>query len=137
MVVPSILEVAEQLGGHAHVAAGGRQALAVVERLELGELLGVLVDHVADAPQQVRALARRHPRPRGAGLEGVAGGDDGAVGVDRGGLRDLDEDFLGGRVDGREGLAVLGVDPLAVDQQLLGRGEEVGDGGEELRVLGH
>ena len=128
-------EVAEQLGGDADVAAGGREALAVVERLELGELLGALVDQVADAPQQVRALARGHPRPRRAGLEGVAGGDDGAVGVDGRGLGDLDEDLLGGRVDGVEGLAVLRVDPLAVDQELPGRGEERGDGGEELGVL--
>ena len=53
-------EVAEQLrGGRDVPVPGGLDALAVVERLELGELVGVGLDQVADAPQQVRAVARR------------------------------------------------------------------------------
>ena len=74
---------------------------------------GVIRDHGEPA---TRRRARRRDR---------------AVDVHRGRLRDLDEDLLGRRVDGGEGLAVLRVHPLAVDEQLLGRGEERADGGQE------
>jgi len=42
--------------------------LPVIERFELGKLVGIFHDEIADAPDQLAALGRRHRRPR-PGLE--------------------------------------------------------------------
>ena len=83
--------------------------------------------------ERSRGVIRDHGERR---LERVARRDDRAVDVHGGRLGDLDEDLLGGGVDGGEGLAVLGVHPLAVDEQLLGRGQERADGGQEGGAVG-
>jgi hypothetical protein len=67
----------EQVRGQRHVGGrGDRVRLAVVQRLELGELLGMLEDEVANAPDNPAALGRGHPAPR-PGLEGPARRGDG------------------------------------------------------------
>ena len=98
--------------------------LAVVERLELGELVGVRFQEIAELPDQ---LARARPasmrRPRAA-FERPPRRRDRAVDVGRVALRDVGDRLLGRRILDREGLAGHGVDPCAVDQQLLGLGEK-------------
>ena len=57
--------VVEQVGGQRHVSRLRHgERLAVVQRLELGELVGVLEDQVADPPDDPAALGRGHPAPR-------------------------------------------------------------------------
>src|SRR5206468_3422425 len=46
-----------------HLVAGNHQRLADVARLDLSELLGVVLDHVGELQQQGRTLARRCVEP--------------------------------------------------------------------------
>ena len=57
-------EEAEVVGGERHLVARGHERLADVQRLELRELLGVLLHHVRERVQQLRAVLRRLLRPR-------------------------------------------------------------------------
>ncbi len=72
--------VAERVDDALHVAARVADGLAAVERLERGQLLGVLLDEVGELEHQPAALGGVHRRP-GAGLQGRAGGLDGLVDV--------------------------------------------------------
>ena len=92
--------------------------LAVVDRLQDGELAAALLDDPGDAVEVLGALGARHPRPD-AGV-GAAGGLHGRVDVGVAGLGDLGEHLLGGGVDRLERLAGA-VDELAVDEQAVGR----------------
>jgi hypothetical protein len=88
----------EQVGGQRYV--GGERhpdGLAVVERLELDEFLGVLEDEVADPPDEPATVGRGHPAPR-PDLERPAGGSDGPVDVFRVALSDVGQGLAGGRV---------------------------------------
>ena len=60
------------------VALGGRERLAVVERLELGELGAVRLDQLGERYMNPRASTARPPQPA---LERGAGGADGAIDV--------------------------------------------------------
>ena len=91
--------------------------LAVVERLQLGQLVDVLLDQVGELVHQAAAVAGVHLAP-GAGVERLAGGLDRQVDIGGIPLGDLGDDFLGRRVDRLERLAADAVAPLAVDQQL-------------------
>ena len=73
--------VAEVVARAGHVDdAGHLLRLAVVDALELRELVGVLVDEIGEPPDQRLALRRQHRRPRAA-LERLARGGDGFVDV--------------------------------------------------------
>jgi hypothetical protein len=73
--------VVEQVRRQRDVGAeGDGVGLAVVQALELRELLGVLEDQVADAPDDPAALGRRDAAP-GAVIERGPGGPDGPVDV--------------------------------------------------------
>ena len=108
-------------------AEGDGVGLAVVQALELRQLLGVLEDQVADAPDDPAALRRRDAAP-GALVEGLPGGPDGAVDVLGIALGHVRQRLAGGRVGRLERLARGGVDPLPVDEQLAWGGGELFDG---------
>ena len=115
--------LAGQLGGPAgrvadHLAAHGDvgmadigDRLAVVERLELGQLVAVLLDQLGEPPHQLGAVAAAHAAP-GPGLERRPGGRD--RGIDVGGiaLRHLRDDAAGSGIEGVEGLARLAHRPI-------------------------
>ena len=82
------------------VALRGGQRLAVVERLELGELGAVGLDQLGERVDQPGAL-RRRDLAQGA-LECAAGRGDGALDVLGAGLGDGDDRLAGRRVDGLE-----------------------------------
>jgi hypothetical protein len=123
--------------------------LAVVDRLQHGQLPRPFLDRAGDAIEVLGPLAARQasPRPLRPPRRGHGGVD-----VLRSGGGDLGEDLLGGRVDGLEGAAVTGLDELAADEQAVGRrdgddvarlgrggvvprgGDEVGDGGHQSNV---
>src|SRR5262249_12922923 len=76
--------------------AGGRaDRLAVVQRLEHGELARPLLDYPGDAEQVLGPLPARHGRP--GVLVGLARGGHGPVHVGGAGLGHLGQDLLGGR----------------------------------------
>jgi hypothetical protein len=119
--------VTEQLGGQRHVRGPGHgERLAVVECLELGELLQVLVDEIADPPHDPAPFRWRHTAPRTV-FEGPSGGTNGQVDVDRVALSDGGECFTRSRVDRLKGLAGLGVDQVPIDKQLPASGNEIID----------
>ncbi len=89
--------------------------LALVERLELGELVDVLLDEVGHLPQQPRPLRRHHVAP-GSGLEGAPRRRDCAIDVDRIAGRHLPQHCAGGGVQSLERAAGSGFDPAAVDE---------------------
>ncbi|CAB4942372.1 unannotated protein [freshwater metagenome] len=116
--------VPEVVGGEGDVGGGGDGLrLAVVEGVELGELLHVLHDEVAEAVDDPAALGRRHRLP--GAVERLAGGADGAVDVLLLAVGDGGQDLARAGVDGLERRAVGGVDVLAVDDELLRPGEEL------------
>lgn len=85
--------VLEQLGDPGDVdGLGDAGGLAVVQRLELGQLGGVLVDGLTDPVQQTLPLRGRPQRPRAG--ERPPGGD-GPVDVLRTAVRHVDQ-LLGG-----------------------------------------
>ena len=112
--------------GHVHRAGEGDR-LAVVERLELGELAGVLVDEVGELVHQLLAPGRGHlaPRPFERRLRRL----DRTVDVLRAGPGDLADHVARRGIDGLERLAGGGLDPLLADQELVRRGLDEDAGG--------
>ena len=125
MVSPSTLVaqpgvVAEVVDHERHVGdARHRERLPVVERLELRELLGVLLDQVGELPDAAPTLGRRHAAPRSA-LEGLPRRLDGAIDVFGLTRRHLGERLFGRGVVGGERLPRRRLHPLPVDQHLPG-----------------
>jgi ParB family chromosome partitioning protein len=113
--------VVEEIGGQRNVGhLRYRERLAVVEGLQLGELVQVLQDEVSDPPHDPSSRRRRHASPR-AVVESASGRLHGAI------------DVLGAPGgNGRKGVARRGVrrrerrtrcrvDPLATDEELVAR----------------
>ena len=101
--------------GHVHDARHLLR-LAVVDALELGELVGVLIDEVGEPPDQRFALGGQHRRP-GAALEGFAGGGDGFVDVRAARVGDRGYFGAGGRIDHGNALVRCRRHPFAADQE--------------------
>ncbi len=97
---------------------GEPDRLAVVERLDLGDLLGALLDRVGERVHQALAPGGGHRRP-GAVAERRARGRDRARDVLGAGERDLGDLAAGGRVERREGAPVGRLEALGADQQAV------------------
>ncbi len=104
------------------VALGRRQRLAVVERLELGELLAVCLDQLGERVHQPGALGRRDLAQRA--VERGARGGHRAVDVLGPRLGDLADRLGGRRVDRLERAPVGGLDALAADQEGVRRARD-------------
>ena len=105
------------------VAARIGDRLAIVERLDLGELVGVLFKEVAQAPDELGAVGGRDARP-GAGFKRLARRLHRKVDVGFVSGRDVRDDFLRRRILDLEGLAALGLDPFPVDQHVMLLGQK-------------
>ncbi len=118
-----VLEVGDAVG---HVdPLGELQRLAVVERLELGQLLlDVACDELGERLDPPAALGGGQLAPRRADLERAPRGRHRRVDVVGAGKRDLRGDGAGRGVVRRERPAVGGRAPLAVDEQAVLAGEE-------------
>src|SRR4051795_1256920 len=131
------LEVARRAGEEAQVVdhrgqlvvLERLQRLAGVGRLELRDLVAVLLDRVGEREQRGRALGRRAAAPR---LERLLRGLHRAVDVLRRGVRRLGDLLARARVDDGRRAALRGVDELAVDEVL----ERVRCGRHRVRLLG-
>src|SRR5208282_1090094 len=116
--------VAEGLGGAGNVDVRGlEQGLAVVERLELGELFGMLLDQVGDLEQEAGARMRSQIGPLKV-LEGLARVLDGLVHVGLVTLGDQRQNLLISRVESLESFAGFRRHPFAVDEKFFGRALE-------------
>jgi ParB family chromosome partitioning protein len=89
--------------------------LAIVERLELRELLGVGLDQVGQLPDRAAALGRGHAAPRTA-LEGAPRRAHGAIDVFLLTGCHLGKRLFGGGIVGGERLAGGRLGPLAIDE---------------------
>ncbi len=99
---------------HAQRNVGGPrqgQGLAVVQGLEHGQLLGVLLHQVRQLEENAAAFPPAHLAPRPA-LKGVPGGLDRQIDVFLVGRRHFRNDLLRPRVDRLEGLAAQRVRKL-------------------------
>ena len=115
----------------AHVdVLGQADRLAVVQRLELGELLIVVFDRLRERMHQLLAPARRHARPR-ALLQRRARRGDRALHILGPGLCDRRDLSPAGRIERGERGTVGSVEALLADQQPLGAREELACGGSE------
>ena len=116
--------------------ARDRDRLAVVERLELRELLAVRLDEVGELPEHPAALRRRRARP-GSALERLPRGADGAIDVLLVAGGNLRERLFRRGIVGRECLAGRRFHPLAVDQHPpRPSADELAHLGMHLRVRG-
>ena len=109
--------VAQRVADALHVALRVGDRLAAVERLERGQLGGVLLDQVGQLEQQPAAIGGVHRAP-GARFEGPPRRLDRLVDVGRAGRRDLGDHLARRRVVRLELAAIDRVDPLIVDEQL-------------------
>ena len=92
--------VAEEFRDGRHLQLRLHQRHAGVERVELGELLGVFIDQIPDAPQHLGPLAARQLRPD-AGLEGSLGPRDRLVDRLFATVVELGDHLFGRRIDDR------------------------------------
>ena len=128
--------VAEVVDGERHVGgARHRERLAVVEALELRELLGERFDAIGELPEQAPALGRIHAPP-GARVECAPRGGDGALDVGGAALRDLRDRALLRRILDGEAAAVGRGREASIDQQAVLLGEEGLHGGQGRRNRG-
>jgi hypothetical protein len=109
-------EEADVVGTGRHLVARVRERLTDVARLERGQLVGVLVDHVCELEQELRALCGRRLQPFG---QRRLGGLDRTARVLRGAPRDLGDHLARRRVDDLHRLAAGGVDPFPADEVLV------------------
>lgn len=100
-------------------AFGDREGLAVVEALDVGELLGVFLDEVGQAEEAAGAEGGVDTPPA---LEALFGGFDGVVDVDDGGVWHLGDDLARGGVADVESAALADAE-LALDEELTEVGE--------------
>jgi hypothetical protein len=97
--------------------------LAVVEGLDLRQLLAVLLHQVGESVHQEAALRRRCRAPR-PGLERPPRGRDGRIDIGGSPVGDRGDRLSGGRVEGVERPAVGGGTPLAADHEVVRAGDE-------------
>src|SRR5512134_3785676 len=93
--------------------AGERDRLPAVFRLELRQLVEVLLDRVGNPDQEPGSLFSGRPAPR---LERAGGRDDGGIDVFGAALRDLGDDLARRRVDVRKVSPRAGRPELAIDE---------------------
>src|ERR1035437_410555 len=133
--------VPEQVGGERDVGRTGHaERLAVVQAVELRELVGVLNNQITDTVHDPTPFRGGHSAPR-AVLEGAASSPHCAVDVLRVALGDACEHLTGSGINGVERLAASSLLELAIDEQRTGRRTEQpsalgeGDGNSHLVLL--
>ena len=97
--------------------AGDRIRLAVIERFELCEFVGVFFDELGELVKKIAALRCGDFFAPRAIVESGASSRDSFVDIGGVGFCDVSNDFSGGGVDGRKGFAGGGVHPFIVDEQ--------------------
>ena len=129
--------VADGANDGANIATGHGDGLAIVERLNSGEEVEVLLDQVGELQEVDTTLLGSDLAP--GTLESLAGSLNGNIDILLGGLVDGADDLLGSGVDDLEGLFLDTLNELVVDEPggviwlalELGRDEKGGKGHEK------
>jgi hypothetical protein len=106
--------VSEAANNSTDIATGVGDGLSVVERLNSGEEVEVLLSEVGELEEEVASGLGSGLPP--LALESLAGSGDSQVDILLGTLADGGDDLLGGGVDNLELLLVDTLNPLAVDE---------------------
>ena len=106
--------VSQAASRHADIDLGHVGGLAVIERFDGGEEIKVLLEQVGELDEELSTVLRGLLPPWA--LEGLAGGSYGNVDILLGSLVDGASDALVRWVDNLEGLAVLRLHELVVDE---------------------
>jgi hypothetical protein len=123
-VVPQAASCSRNVNALSHA-----ESLAVVEGLDSGEQIGILLEEVGELHKKLSAVLRGLLSPWA--FEGLACGGDGNVDILLGSLLDRADDFFSRGVDDLEGLAVYGLDEFVVDEA----GWVSIDAGAELPII--
>ena len=116
----------EDVGGEHDIGdAGDDHRLAVVQRFQLRQFIGVLEDQIADLVQQLAAIGRRHLAPLAVVVEGTTGRSNGGIDVFLAAALGMRHDLASGRVVDFKGFAGRRIHPGAVDQNLLRGADEL------------
>lgn len=106
--------VPKAAGDGTDVTLGHRNGLSVVERLDGGKQVKVLLDKFGEVGQEPASLSRSSLLP--LALKGLAGSLDCNINILLGGFTDGADNLLGTGVDSLEGLLVDALHPLVVDE---------------------
>lgn len=106
--------VSESANDGGNIATGVVDGLSVVERLNSGEDLLVLVADIGELLEEDTTVVGGDGLP--LSVKGLAGGGDGEIDVLLGTLADGGDDLLGGGVDDLDLLLVDTLNPLAVNE---------------------
>ncbi|MGY3466522.1 hypothetical protein ACVW0I_003393 [Bradyrhizobium sp. LM6.11] len=97
--------------------------MAGIDRLEFDDLVGIGLEQVRPAQQDLAALGRPHRAP--GAFEGPARGGNRMLDIGFVAFGDNGDDLPGGRIERFEGATGACGDAAAVDQQKLGPGHEL------------
>ena len=100
-------------GHSSNITTGHRDGLAIVQGLDGGEKIKVLLDKIGKPEKVDTPLLRRGCPP--FALEGFARSSDSNVNILLGSFRYVADNLLGGRVNNLKGLLVNGLNPLVVN----------------------
>lgn len=114
LVGPSSVVPQATSGGRDIDVPGHAESLTVVESLNRGEKIGILLKEVGELDKQLSSVLWCLLPPWA--VEGLACGSDSNVNILLGGLGNIADDLLGRWVDDLEGLAVNGLYELIVDE---------------------
>jgi hypothetical protein len=106
--------VSQATSNHRNINLCHSDGLAVVERLDGSQEVGILLNQIGELNQQLATVLWGLLSP--CALECLAGSSYRNVDIFLCGLVDRADNLFGGRVDGLEGLAVNTLDPLVVDE---------------------
>lgn len=106
--------VADASNNSADITSGHGDGLAVVQRLDSGEKVEVLLGEIGELEHQAATLAGSNLSP--CCVESLAGSGNGQIDILLGTFADRGDDLLGGGVDDLELLLVDTLDPLVVNE---------------------
>ena len=109
--------VSEASGAHTDIDLGHAERFAIVQGLNRGEEFEILFEQIGELHEISSSLLWGDFAPRC--FEGLACDGDGVVNIFFCGFMYFADGFLGGRVDGLEGLAILAFDELIVDEAAI------------------
>lgn len=106
--------VSDASNNSADIASGHGDGLAVVQRLDSGEKVEVLLGEISELEHQAATLARSDLSP--CCVESLAGSGNGKIDILLGTFADRGDDLLGGGVDDLKLLLVDTLNPLVVNE---------------------
>jgi hypothetical protein len=127
--------VSEAANNGTDIATGVGDGLSVVERLNSGEEVEVLLGEVGKLEEEVASGLGSSLPP--LAVEGLAGSSDSQVDILLGTLTDGGDDLLSGGVDNLELSLVDTLNPLAVDEEANGLLVGTSNGGGQLDGESH